>query len=702
LTGIAGAIANSISKIVNGNSYANIATSDGNVVIGVATTANTANSNIIATFTENGVNFTGIVSSSGNVISASNVTGANFRTVGVVTATGNVTGGNVLTAGLISANGNIISNTYFIGNGSQLTGIAGAIANSLSKIVNGQTYANIDTGNANLVIAVASTANTANSNIIATFYDTGVNFAGMVSSSGNVIGSNIRTGGVVTATGNVTGGNVLTAGNVSATGNIISSNVLIGGSVSTTGNVTANYFIGNGSQLTGIAEAITVTKLVNGNSYANLISADGNLVVAIGASSNTVATFYDTGVNFAGIVSSSGNVIGSNIRTGGVVTATGNITGGNITTAGLITATANVIGGNVLTGGYISAAGNIIANSSSFFIGNGSQLTGVAATTATALTNGNTNITTILNSNATVTIGGTANVAVFATTGEYITGIMSASGNVTGSNILTAGLISAAGNITGGNLIQGTTRVYKWTTQANTAPANPVAGDNWYDSYTDKLYLYVNDGTNSQWVDQSYPSTFGTLAVTGAATVGGTLGVTGNITGGNLSVTTGNITVGNIVNGGSNVAGNIGNSTVYFNTAFIKATNAYYADLAENYVADALYNPGTVLVFGGDHEVTVSDVSHDSRTAGVVSTHPSYLMNAAQLGQYVVSVALTGRVPCWVQGPVAKGDRLVNIRSGIAGRLDPEKFDAGCIIGKSLESIADNSTALIQIAVGRD
>jgi hypothetical protein len=76
-------------------------------------------------------------------------------------------------------------------------------------------------------------------------------------------------------------------------------------------------------------------------------------------------------------------------------------------------------------------------------------------------------------------------------------------------------------------------------------------------------------------------------------------------------------------------------------------------------------------------------------------------MNAGQTGQHVVSVALTGRVPCWVQGPVDKGDRLVNVTSGVAGRLESDKAQLGCIIGKSLEAISDDQQQLIEVAVGR-
>lgn len=179
------------------------------------------------------------------------------------------------------------------------------------------------------------------------------------------------------------------------------------------------------------------------------------------------------------------------------------------------------------------------------------------------------------------------------------------------------------------------------------------------------------------------------------------LDVTANIAGGNLSVSTGTITGGNIVNANANGVGNIGSSTTYFNTVFAKATSAQYADLAEMYVADTAYAPGTVLEFGGDYEVTATTESHSTRVAGIVSTNPSYLMNSAQEGEHVVAVALTGRVPCRVQGPVTKGDVLVSSNtSGVAQRIGVN-WQPGCTVGKAMESIESSDIKIIEVAVGR-
>ena len=140
-------------------------------------------------------------------------------------------------------------------------------------------------------------------------------------------------------------------------------------------------------------------------------------------------------------------------------------------------------------------------------------------------------------------------------------------------------------------------------------------------------------------------------------------------------------------------------ATVYGVTFSGTSTTAKYADLAENYVSDAKYDPGTVVVFGGDNEITITTTSHDSRVAGVISTDPAYLMNSETDG---LPVAMTGRVPCQVQGPVAKGQVLVtSTTAGVAQAIDNSQFLPGCVIGKALEAINTNTIETIEVVVGR-
>ena len=128
------------------------------------------------------------------------------------------------------------------------------------------------------------------------------------------------------------------------------------------------------------------------------------------------------------------------------------------------------------------------------------------------------------------------------------------------------------------------------------------------------------------------------------------------------------------------------------------ATAARYADLAEMYTADASYDPGTVVIVGGDAEVTVTDNAGSYKVAGVVSTDPAYLMNAESQG---VAVALRGRVPCKVIGNVNKGDVLVT--SDLPGHAmvgaQPYSLSPLQIIGIALETKTEAAPGVIEVLV---
>lgn len=113
-------------------------------------------------------------------------------------------------------------------------------------------------------------------------------------------------------------------------------------------------------------------------------------------------------------------------------------------------------------------------------------------------------------------------------------------------------------------------------------------------------------------------------------------------------------------------------------------TNARYADLAEKYKSDAQYQPGTVLVFGGSMEVTITTKMADVSVAGVVSTAPAYVMNHEETD--AVTVALRGKVPVKVVGPVRKGDLLVTSDvPGHAISVGKSSAHSSAVFGKSLE-----------------
>jgi len=117
------------------------------------------------------------------------------------------------------------------------------------------------------------------------------------------------------------------------------------------------------------------------------------------------------------------------------------------------------------------------------------------------------------------------------------------------------------------------------------------------------------------------------------------------------------------------------------------ATSARYADLAERYEADAVYEEGTVLIIGGEKEVTIAASYGDQRIAGIVSKNPAYMMNSeAGTDETHPYIALRGRVPCKVTGPVRKGDLLVCSNTAGYANSALSMPIAGSIIGRALEN----------------
>jgi hypothetical protein len=194
---------------------------------------------------------------------------------------------------------------------------------------------------------------------------------------------------------------------------------------------------------------------------------------------------------------------------------------------------------------------------------------------------------------------------------------------------------------------------------------------------------------------QSTSTTTGALVVTGGAALN-----TGNLyiggSGGRAITHTGDIVPS------ANLLYDLGSTTAWYDVYYGKSTQALYADLAENYQADSNYESGTVLIFGGKYEVTLSTVSHDTAVAGVVSEKPAHLMNSSLNGTNVVPLALQGRVPCKVKGPVNKGTVLVSSDiPGVAQAVNLSMFKPGCVIGKSLENIESQDIKMIEVVVGR-
>jgi hypothetical protein len=127
---------------------------------------------------------------------------------------------------------------------------------------------------------------------------------------------------------------------------------------------------------------------------------------------------------------------------------------------------------------------------------------------------------------------------------------------------------------------------------------------------------------------------------------------------------------------------------------------ATYADLAERYEADAVYEPGTVLVIGGSKEVTISTSIGDTAVAGVVSTLPAFKMNSdAGNDSTHPYIALTGRIPCKVMGEIKKGDLLITSNTPGVAISAKQQVDPNCVIGKALEDYSSHNVGIIEIKV---
>jgi len=240
-------------------------------------------------------------------------------------------------------------------------------------------------------------------------------------------------------------------------------------------------------------------------------------------------------------------------------------------------------------------------------------------------------------------------------------------GNASGSaaTLATARAIALTGDVTGTANFDGSAGI----SIATTIAANSVALG------TDTTGNYVGAGaTSGNGISGSVSSEGGTFTVTSNATNANT---------------------------GSTIVFRDGSGNFSAGVITATTTAARYADLAERYTADADYESGTVLVFGGEAEVTQTTSKYDKRIAGIVSTDPAFLMNESL--EDGVSVGLVGRLPCKVVGEVRKGDLMVS--SDTAGHAeawrDESNPPAGSVIGKALENKTGAAADVIEVVVGK-
>jgi hypothetical protein len=330
------------------------------------------------------------------------------------------------------------------------------------------------------------------------------------------------------------------------------------------------------------------------------IKINGNTVIADNQAFTTTSTISATGNITGGNLSVIGTVTAAGINTGSSpISTTGNVSGGNILTGGIVSATGNVQGGNIRTAGLISATGNITGN---FLLGNGSQLTGIDAT---SIQSGTSNVRVVSSGgNVAVGIGGTANVVVVATTGQFVTGVVSATGNITGGNLSgtsivgtlttaaqtnitsvgTLGALSVTGDVQGGNL----------RTAGLISAAGTITGS-----------TFSGAGTNLTGTAASL--TVGTATVAGTVTTAAQPNITSVGTLSALAVT-GNTTSGNFI-------GTLNGSGA--NVTAISATNISSGTLAQARLANAAVTLGSTALTLGATVTTVAGLSSVTSTTFV-------------------------------------------------------------------------------------
>jgi len=705
-----------ITGIANGTSNISIPLANGSILMSVSNVSN------IATLTSSGLQIVGNSSVTGTAAAG------NITVGGTVVANGTIQSLGAVTAVTVTASGNLVGGNLNIVNNIRTSDmlVTGNITNAQLNVTGNVAAANI-----------AATGNiTANGTLLS--------ITGFSANSG-----------AISATGNITAnGTLLSITGFSANSGLVT----VAGNTNIVGNVAAPYFIGNGSQLTGVTAApanIFNTVLANGTAVIATSPNDtvtfvvsNNIIMTGNNSTRTVTYAVDMNPTFTTVTAVGGfrgdlkgtvvaddssimvDAVNNNLY-GINIIANGNISGQNLTLAGEVTGVTTLdASGNITTSGNVSG---------SYFLGNGRLLTGIDTT---LISNGNSNVRVYANSNVAVSANGVANILVVSSTQSNLIGTLTSTGNITApyflGNIIgnisgpltvagpnTAVIFNDAGvaNSTSGFTFDKATNAVGTTgniTSTGNISGNFILGNGAFLSGVITSVANINLGTSNVTV----VSSGGNIAVgvggtsnvavfsTAGAEITGTLSltsnvtsalnVTGNLTANNIvavtSLTAADGTFGNILNQNANGVGNIGNSSNYFNRVFATATTALYADVAERYLADAHYAPGTVVVFGGDKEVTRSRLDADPRVAGVISTEPAFSMNNGLQGEHVVVVALLGRVPCAVRGPVQKGDLMVSTFDGYArAEADPR---TGAVIGKAVESFSGDK-GIIEVVVGR-
>ena len=393
---------------------------------------------------------------------------------------------------------------------------------------------------------------------------------------------------------------------------------------------------------------VRVSNIVNGTSNVSIGSANANVVVSINGTSN-IAVFNPTGLIVPGNISTSnitadhfiGN--GSQLTNLPIVYGNANVANflpiftGNIT-SNTMCAVGNVRAGNFRTAGEITAVGNVYGNVvvGTYLYGDGSNISNISGGGGGNYSN--------------------ANVAAYLPTysGNLTANIISASGNVTGSNLLTGGLISAtsniitagyfvgnfAGNITGNLVVPGSNTQVLYNQDGNAGASTGLT----FNSASNILSVSGNI-IGSNIATAGLISAIGTI--TGSSFIGTVVSATGNVTGGNiltvgLTSVTGNLTGGNILTVGlisatGNVTGNYilgnGSQLTGVTASGVNANALTGSTLSSNVTTSSLTSVGTL----GNLSVSGNVVA-----SGVVTSTGTFRLPSYTSGQRDALAAVEG------------------------------------------------------------
>lgn len=499
-------------------------------------------------------------------------------------------------------------------------------------------------------------------------------------------------------------GNVITAGTF---GNVQFGQLLLSNTTSATSNVTGALQVKGGVGITGnlFTDRANIGNLsVTGFHVGNMNFAGGDTIFINGSPVVTSATSFNGGTvglatTFACTSPSTSTTTGAVIITGGLGVG-GNTNLANLTINNFGNVRANVIG-NIFTSSqpYITSlgsltsltvAGQITSRDIVPQINNTYQIGTSGSTRWSKIWTFDLDMSGVLTGGQVNSTGGshTGNLAINTPTVAALTTTTSIAElfNTTATTVR----IGAGG-----------TTEFDSNTQSTSTTTGAVQIQGGVGIATGQLWIGGTSGrsitvTNGNVVllgnSQSFSTVHGQLVVGGGVAIAsGNLYIRGS--GGHAIVATGNI----IPSSNLAVTNNLGSDTAWWNNFYGVSVQALYADLAEKYVADSDYSPGTVVVFGGEQEITVTETFADVRVAGVISENPAHLMNAGITG---LPVALRGRVPVQILGPVAKGDLLVtSTLAGFAQSIGQSNDYASAVFAKSLVTDGRNGSKVIEAVI---